>query len=82
MKKSSNNSRGSTSGGISASKSAKNAIGLLTKSFGANTGGIIAIDTKGRFGVSANTGLMPVAMKSSTDDDNKAQVVFLEQNRS
>lgn len=58
----------------SPSQSAKKAIGILTKKFGANTGGIIAVDTKGRFGMSTNTGSMPVAMKSSKDE--KTQVIF------
>jgi beta-aspartyl-peptidase (threonine type) len=56
------------------SQSAKKAIEVLTKKFGANTGGIIAVDTKGRFGMSMNTGSMPVAMKSSKDE--KTQVIF------
>jgi beta-aspartyl-peptidase (threonine type) len=80
MKKSSNNVGDSSRRGTSPSKSAKEAIALLTKRFGANTGGIIAIDTKGRFGFSTNTESMPVAVKSSTYDDHngdeKTWVIF------
>ena len=73
MKKSARSSMSS-----SPSKAARKAIALLTKRFGANTGGIIAVDTRGRFGASTNTGSMPVAVKCSTDDDNdvKTQVIF------
>jgi beta-aspartyl-peptidase (threonine type) len=56
-------------------QSAKKAIGLLTQKFGANTGAIIiAIDTKGQFGMSTNTKSMPVAMKSSKDE--KTRIFF------
>ena len=38
------------------------AIAKLTQKFGENTGGIITVDTKGRFGAAMNTQSMPIAL--------------------
>ena len=38
------------------------AIELLTKKFGKNTGGIIAVDKYGHFGMETNTRSMPIAL--------------------
>src|SRR5919197_3153612 len=46
----------------SAHLSSKKSIDILTKRFGKNTGGIITVDTKGRFGIAYNTRSMPTAM--------------------
>ena len=35
---------------------------MLTRRFGKNTGGIITVDLKGRFGRACNTRSMPTAM--------------------
>ncbi|MBA3750453.1 MAG: isoaspartyl peptidase/L-asparaginase [Nitrosopumilus sp.] len=48
--------------------SSKKSIALLTKRFGKNTGGLITVDTKGRFGISYNTNYMPVALINSKDE--------------
>jgi L-asparaginase / beta-aspartyl-peptidase len=48
--------------------SSKKSIDLLTKRFGKNTGGIITVDTKGRFGIAYNTRSMPVALIKSKDE--------------
>src|SRR5262249_36237608 len=42
--------------------SSKKSIDMLTKRFGTNTGGIITVDLKGRFGRACNTRTMPTAM--------------------
>ncbi len=62
-------SRTIANGSNSPSTSAKKAITLLTKRFGANTGGVIVVDTRGRFGASTNTEYMPVAVKSNLNDN-------------
>jgi beta-aspartyl-peptidase (threonine type) len=54
--------------------SSKRSIAVLTKRFGKNTGGIITVDRKGRFGVAYNTHTMPVA--SITSKDEKVKIVF------
>ena len=54
--------------------SSKRSIAVLTKRFGKNTGGIITVDRKGRFGVAYNTHNMPVA--SITSKDEKVKIVF------
>ena len=46
----------------SALLSSKKSIDMLTKRFGTNTGGIITVDLKGRFGRACNTRSMPTAM--------------------
>ena len=46
----------------SALLSSKKSIDMLTKRFGKNTGGIITVDLKGRFGRAYNTRSMPTAM--------------------
>jgi L-asparaginase / beta-aspartyl-peptidase len=46
----------------SALLSSKKSIDMLTKRFGTNTGGIITVDLKGRFGRAYNTRSMPTAM--------------------
>jgi L-asparaginase / beta-aspartyl-peptidase len=47
--------------------SSREAIGELTRIFGANTGGIIAVDPHGEFGISHNTPSMPISWISSKD---------------
>ena len=42
--------------------SSKRSIDLLTGRFGKNTGGIISVDHRARFGISYNTKSMPRAM--------------------
>jgi L-asparaginase / beta-aspartyl-peptidase len=54
--------------------SSKKSIVLLTNRFGKNSGGIITVDTKGRFGVAYNTPSMPVASIKSKDE--KIRIVF------
>jgi L-asparaginase / beta-aspartyl-peptidase len=54
--------------------SSKKSIGLLTKRFGKNTGGIITVDTQGRFGMAYNTRSMPVA--SIKSEDEKIRIVL------
>jgi isoaspartyl peptidase/L-asparaginase-like protein (Ntn-hydrolase superfamily) len=46
----------------SACISSKISINMLTKRFGKNTGGIITVDLKERFGIACNTRSMPTAM--------------------
>ncbi len=46
----------------SASSSSKKSIEMLTNRFGKNTGGIITVDTKGRFGIACNTRSMSTAL--------------------
>lgn len=48
--------------------SSEKSIVLLTKRFGKNTGGIITVDTQGRFGIAYNTRSMPVASIKSKDE--------------
>jgi beta-aspartyl-peptidase (threonine type) len=57
------------------SQSTRKAIDLLTNRFGSNSGGIIAVDAKGKFGLSMNTRSMPVAMKNSKDK-GKTRIAF------
>jgi len=45
----------------------KISVDLLTTKFGENTGGIITVDSKGRFGAAHNTGSMPAAIVSNKD---------------
>jgi isoaspartyl peptidase/L-asparaginase-like protein (Ntn-hydrolase superfamily) len=47
---------------------------MLTKRFGKNTGGIITVDTKGRFGIACNTMCMPTAM--ITNKNQKPTIAF------
>jgi L-asparaginase / beta-aspartyl-peptidase len=49
----------------SPSQAARKAISLVTRRFGPNNGGIIAVNAKGTFGLLMNTRSMPVAIKSS-----------------
>jgi isoaspartyl peptidase/L-asparaginase-like protein (Ntn-hydrolase superfamily) len=42
--------------------SSKRTIELLTRKFGKNTGGIIAVDKYGGFGMEINTQSMPIAL--------------------
>ncbi len=51
--------------------SSKRSITQLTERFGNNTGGIIAVDQKGRFGIAHNTSFMPVALLSSKDEKTR-----------
>ena len=46
----------------SARLSSKKSVDMLTKRFGKNTGGIIAVDIKGRFGIAYNTRSMSTAL--------------------
>lgn len=46
----------------SASSSSKKSIKMLTNRFGKDTGGIITVDTKGRFGIACNTRSMSTAL--------------------
>jgi beta-aspartyl-peptidase (threonine type) len=48
--------------------SSKRSITQLTERFGKNTGGIITVDQKGRFGMAHNTRFMPVALITSKDE--------------
>jgi beta-aspartyl-peptidase (threonine type) len=54
--------------------SSQRSVTLLTRRFGKNTGGIITVDNKGRFGASHNTGDMPVALISSKDQKLKLRL--------
>ena len=54
--------------------SSNRSIAVLTKRFGKNTGGMITVDRKGRFGVAYNTHSMPVA--SITSKDEKVKIIF------
>jgi L-asparaginase / beta-aspartyl-peptidase len=59
----------------SAHLSSKKSIDLLTKRFGKNTGGIITVDPKGRFGIRCNTESMPTAL--ITKKDEKPTIAFV-----
>jgi beta-aspartyl-peptidase (threonine type) len=48
--------------------SSKRSIDLLTRRFGKNTGGIIAVDHKARFGIACNTKSMPTALITKKDE--------------
>jgi beta-aspartyl-peptidase (threonine type) len=54
--------------------SSKRSIDLLTKRFGHNTGGMIAVDHKGKFGIACNTKSMPTAL--ITGKDEKTKIAF------
>jgi L-asparaginase / beta-aspartyl-peptidase len=54
--------------------SAKKSIDMLTKRFGKNTGGIITVDLKGRFGIAYNTMSMSTAM--ITNKNQKLTMAF------
>jgi beta-aspartyl-peptidase (threonine type) len=58
----------------SANLSSKKSINLLTKRFGKNTGGIITVDTKGRFGIACNTISMSTAM--ITNKNQRPTIAF------
>lgn len=58
----------------SARLSSKKSIDMLTKRFGKNTGGIITVDLKGRFGIACNTRSMPAAM--ITKENQKPVIAF------
>jgi L-asparaginase / beta-aspartyl-peptidase len=58
----------------SARLSSKKSIDILTKRFGKNTGGIITVDLKGRFGIAYNTRSMPTAM--ITKKNQKPVIAF------
>jgi L-asparaginase / beta-aspartyl-peptidase len=49
--------------GIDAQSACDSAINLLTNARGVGTAGVIAIDVKGRFGISRNTEMMPVSLR-------------------
>jgi L-asparaginase / beta-aspartyl-peptidase len=51
--------------------SSKRSITQLTERFGKNTGGIITVDRKGRFGIAHNTRFMQVALISSKDEKTR-----------
>ena len=53
-----------------ASDCTSKAVKELTKSFGTNTGGVIAIDNHGGMGIAHNTPCMPVSYISSKDEKN------------
>jgi beta-aspartyl-peptidase (threonine type) len=53
----------------SAALSAKKSIDVLTKRFGKNTGGIITVDLRGRFGIACNTMSMPTAMITNKNQE-------------
>jgi len=40
-------------------------IEILSKKFGKNTGGVIAVDSKGKFGAAINTDSMPTILLNS-----------------
>jgi hypothetical protein len=46
----------------------------LCKRFGHNTGGMIAVDHKGKFGIACNTKSMPTALL--TGKDEKTNIAF------
>ena len=54
--------------------SSKKSIDVLTERFGKNTGGIITVDLKGRFGRACNTRFMPTAM--ITNKNQKPVIAF------
>ena len=58
----------------SAPLSSKKSIEMLTKRFGKNTGGIITVDTKGRFGIACNTRSMSTAL--ITNKNQKPVIAF------
>jgi L-asparaginase / beta-aspartyl-peptidase len=58
----------------SAHLSSKKSIEILTRRFGKNTGGIITVDTKGRFGIACNTRSMPTSM--ITNKNQKPIIAF------
>jgi len=58
----------------SAHLSSKKSIDVLTDRFGKNTGGIITVDLKGRFGRACNTRFMPTAM--ITNKNQKPVIAF------
>lgn len=58
----------------SAYLSSKKSIDVLTERFGKNTGGIITVDLKGRFGRACNTRFMPTAM--ITNKNQKPVIAF------
>jgi len=58
----------------SAHLSSKKSIDVLTERFGKNTGGIITVDIKGRFGRACNTRFMPTAM--ITNKNQKPVIAF------
>jgi isoaspartyl peptidase/L-asparaginase-like protein (Ntn-hydrolase superfamily) len=58
----------------SAALSAKKSIDMLTKRFGKNTGGIITVDLRRRFGIACNTMFMPTAM--ITNKNQKPIIAF------
>ena len=58
----------------SAGLSSKKSIDMLTKRFGKNTGGIITVDLKWRFGIACNTMSMPTAM--ITNKNQKPTIAF------
>ena len=56
--------------------SSKRAIELLTKKFGKNTGGIIAVDKYGQFGMDTNSQSMPIALFTNKAGKNKPKVAL------
>jgi len=58
----------------SAHLSSKKSIDVLTERFGENTGGIITVDLKGRFGRACNTRFMPTAI--ITNKSQKPVIAF------
>jgi L-asparaginase / beta-aspartyl-peptidase len=58
----------------SAPLSSKKSIEMLTKRFGKNTGGIITVDSKGRFGIACNTRSMSTAL--ITNKNQKPIIAF------
>jgi isoaspartyl peptidase/L-asparaginase-like protein (Ntn-hydrolase superfamily) len=58
----------------SARLSSEKSVDTLTKGFGKNTGGIIAVDTKGRFGIVCNTKSMSTAL--ITNKNQKPTIAF------
>jgi L-asparaginase / beta-aspartyl-peptidase len=64
--------------GQNAIASSKTVIKLLSKKFGKNTGGIIAVDKFGRFGMETNTQSMPIALFTN-NTNNKPKVAIRRQ---
>ena len=58
----------------SAHLSSKKSIDMLTRRFGKNTGGIITVDNKGRFGIACNTRSMSTAL--ITNKNQKPTIAF------
>ena len=52
------------------------AIELLTSKFGSNSGGMITVDRKGRFGASTNTKVMPIGLRHSNSNLDKTRVAI------